>query len=144
MVTMLQQYWWVFLLLWLATKISRSVETKGKKKQEKNTSDAENLVLTVARSLDKNVGNKGVLDKVLNDAADNLGDGNVYKRALVDGVVSQLEKDEAEKFTPVKGSHPLSQLAGRAVKAETKKRKIVSGLKTGAVVGLKILRGGLI
>jgi len=142
-VTILQQYWWVFLLLWIVSKISRHVETKGKKKQEKNTSDAENLVLTVARSLDKNVGNRGVLDKVLNDASDGLVEGNVYKRALVDGVVSQLEKDEVKKFTPVKGSHPLSQLAGRAVKAETRKRKIVRGLKKGAVVGLKILRGGL-
>ena len=141
--TILQQYWWVFLLLWIVSKISRHVETKGKKKQEKNTSDAENLVLTVARSLDKNVGNRGVLDKVLNDASDGLVEGNVYKRALVDGVVSQLEKDEVKKFTPVKGSHPLSQLAGRAVKAETRKRKIVRGLKKGAVVGLKILRGGL-
>lgn len=143
MVELAQQYWWVFLILWVVSKVSRHVETSGKKKQESNTSDAENLVLNMARSLDKNVGNKSVLDKVLNDASEGLGDGNVYKRALVDGVVSQLEKDEEKRFTPIKGSHPLSQLADRAVKAETKREKIKRGLKQGAVIGLKILRGGL-
>lgn len=143
MVETLQQYWWVFLVLWLVTKIVRHVETKGKKKQEHNTGDAENLVLTAMRSLDKNVDDKGVLDKVLNDASANLDDANVYKRALVDGVIHQLEKDEVKRFEPVKGSHPLSQLADRAVKAETRKRKIVRGVKNGAALGLRILRGGL-
>lgn len=143
MVGFLQEYWWVFLVLWLVTKILRTSETKGRKKQEGNTSDAENLVLGAMRALNKNVKDKGTLDKVLNDAAMSLGDENVYKRALVDGVVHQLEKDEEKKFEPVKGSHPLSQLADRAVKAETRKEKIKRGLKKGIVIGLKILRGGL-
>ncbi len=143
MVEVLQQYWWVFLLLWLVTKIMRHAETKKKKTQEHNTGDAENLVLTVARSLNKNVDDKNVLDRVLNDASTNLGDENVYKRALVDGIIHQLETDEVKRFEPVKGSHPLSQLADRAVKAETKKRKVVRGIKNGAAIGLRILRGGL-
>ena len=143
MVETLQQYWWVFLLLWLVTKIIRHVETKKKKTQEHNTGDAESLVLTAMRSLDKNVDDKNVLDKVLNDASTGLGDENVYKRALVDGIIHQLETDEVKRFEPVKGSHPLSQLADRAVKAETRKRTIVRGLRNGAAIGLRIRRGGL-
>ena len=142
MVSMLQQYWWVFLILWVISKVSRHAETSERKKQEDNTSDAENLVLNAMRAIDKNVDDPNVLDKVLNDASAGLGE-NVYKRALVDGIVHQLEKDEEKRFEPIKGSHPLSQLADRAVKAETRKRKIIRGLKKGAVVGLKILRGGL-
>lgn len=141
MVEMIRDYWWVFLILWIVTKVVRGAETSAKKKQESNTSDAENLVLNVMRSVDKNVGNKKVVDKILNEAAAGLGDENVYRRALVDGVISQLEKDEAKAFTPVKGSHPLSQLADRAVKAETKREKIKRGAKQAAVVGLKILKG---
>lgn len=143
MVAFCQQYWWVFLILWLVSKISRHVETSGKKKQEGNTSDAENLLLNIARSVNKNIDDPKVLDTVLNDASDGLGE-NVYKRVLVDGLVHQLEKDEVKAFEPVKGSHPLSQLAKRAVESEEKKQKIVRGLKKGAAVGLKILRGGLI
>lgn len=139
----LQEYWWLFLVLWLVTKASRSVETSAKKAQEGNTSDAENLVLSVAKAVDANVGNKGVLDKILNDAASDLGDDNVYRRALVDGLVSQLEKDEVKRFTPVKGTHPLSQLASRAAEAETRKAKVARGFKRAGVVGLKILRGVL-
>ena len=143
MVETLQQYWWVFLLLWFVTKILRHVETKDKKTQEHNTGDAESLVLAAMRSLNKNVGDKSMLDKVLNDASINLGSEDVYKRALVGGILHQLEADEAKRFEPVEGSHPLSQLADRAVKAETRKRKVVRGIKNGAAIGLRILRGGL-
>lgn len=142
MVDFLQQYWWVFLLLWIVAKVSRHWETKEKHKQENNTSDAENLVLNAMRAIDRNIGDKKVRDKVLNDAASGLGE-NVYKRALVDGVIHQLEKDEVKKFEPIKGSHPLSQLAKRAVEAETKREKIKRGCKKAAVIGLQILRGGL-
>lgn len=142
MMDWLQEYWWVFLILWVATKISRGVETSARKGQESNTSDAENLVLNVVKAVDKNVGgNKKVLDQVLNDAAAGLGDDNVYRRALVDGLVSQLEKGEVKEFTPVRGSHPLSQLADRAVRAETRRERIKRGVKQAAVVGLKILKG---
>lgn len=142
MVGLLQEYWWVFLVLWLLTKLGRHCETRKRKKRESDTSDAENLVLNAMRSLDRNVGNRRTLDKVLGDVAEGLGD-NVYKRALVDGLVHQLEKDEAKRFEPVKGSHPLSRLADRAVKAENRREKIKRGLKKGAAIGLRILRGGL-
>jgi len=144
MVGMIQQYWWVFLILWVVSKVSRHAETREKEKQQHNTGDAENLVLSAMRSINKNVDDPKVLDRVLNDATFHLSDGNVYKRALVDGIVHQLEKDEEKRFEPVKGSHPLSQLAKRAVESEKTKNKVVRGLKKGAVIGLKILRGGLI
>lgn len=143
MVGFMREYWWVFLALWVIAKISRSAETRKKNERDSNTSDAENLMLNLVRSVNENVGDKKVLDTVLNDAASGLGSDNAYKRVLVDGLVSQLEKDEVKAFTPVKGTHPLSQLADRAVKVETKREKIKRGLKKGAVIGLKILRGGL-
>ena len=59
MVDAIQQYWWVFLILWIVSKISRHAETKEKKKQEHNTGDAESLVLSAMRSINKNVDDGG-------------------------------------------------------------------------------------
>ena len=142
MVDFLQEYWWVFLILWLVTKVGRHLETKKKETRESNTSDAENLVLNTMRAIDANIKDRDTRDKVLNASVTGLGD-NVYKRALVDGIIHQLEKDDIKKFEPIRGSHPLSHLAHRAVESETKREKIKRGCKKAAVIGLKILRGGL-
>lgn len=125
MMDWISENWHVILLIiyTIVVKVRRHTETAEKDKREQGVADAENLVLAVVNGVNKE--NEDPLNRIgkLNELAKDVPDGNLYKRALIDGVSHLCKKDPEKKFTPVEGKHPLLQLASRAVEAETAKEK---------------------
>ncbi len=133
---------WPFVLVavLLIIKANRHTETAAKTKAEGAVKDAEELVEQVMVAVNGKIPS-GEKDSFLNSITHSLSEGNAYKRALVDGVIHVLEKDDKKKFTPIPGTHPLEQLAARAVESQKKKEQVKQGVKSGLVTVLKIVKG---